>query len=106
MVATKKSKNTDQGDGPARLLPYSIPFPKPGEVCPISGMKRSVLYQWALPNKRNRFKPPIETIPLRVPRSESEDPKKRGKTARRGTRLIVVSSLLKFLESRKEGGQA
>lgn len=62
-------------------------MPKPGAVCPWTGLGRSYLYQLANEGK-------IKTIALR----------KRG--ASRGVRLIVLDSVLQYLRGIARAGGA
>jgi len=71
--------------------PEFIRLPKSG-LCPWTGLSRSKLNELILPSEANGFKPPVASVCLR----------KRG--AMRGTRLIVLDSLLHYLTSRIEGG--
>ena len=53
--------------------------------CPFTGLTRSKLYELISPNEDNGFKPPVKSVSLRKP----------GQT--KGTRLIVLQSLLDYL---------
>ena len=59
-------------------------LPKSGQ-CPITGLTRSKLYDLISPNEDNGFKPPVKSVSLRKP----------GQI--KGTRLIVLQSLLDYL---------
>ena len=61
-----------------------IRLPKSGQ-CPITGLTRSKLYDLISPNEDNGFKPPVKSVSLRKP----------GQI--KGTRLIVLQSLLDYL---------
>lgn len=63
---------------PGGIEPEFTPMPSPSQVEPYSGLRRGLLYQLWREKK-------IETVSLRMP----------GKT--RGRRLIVLSTLKKFL---------
>jgi hypothetical protein len=65
--------------------PETIRLPKPGLLCPHSGLTRSYLNELTLPCAANNWKPPVRSIVLR----------KRG--AQRGIRLVVWSSLKSYL---------
>ncbi len=65
-------------------LPEFIRLPKLG-LCPITGLSRSKIYDLISPNEGNGFKPPVKSVSLRKP----------GQT--KGTRLIVLQSLLAYL---------
>ena len=65
--------------------PVYIRLPKPGQICPISGLKRGKLNELILPNERNQFNPPVV----------SKRPRKAG--AQRGVRLVLLESLMQYL---------
>jgi len=67
-------------------------LPKSGQ-CPITGLTRSKLYDLISPNEDNGFKPPVKSVSLRKP----------GQT--KGTRLIVLQSLLGYLRGEVEAFQ-
>ena len=75
------------------LRPEFIRLPK-GGLCPFTGLSRSKLNQLILPCSQNEFKPPVKSVCLR----------QRG--AIKGTRLIVLDSLLNFLYSQIEKPKA
>ena len=64
--------------------PEFIRVPKNG-TCPFSGLSRSKLYELISPNEANGHKPLVLSVSLR----------RRGST--KGTRLIVLQSLLNYL---------
>ena len=72
--------------------PEFIRLPKLG-LCPITGLSRSKLYDLISPNEGNGFKPPVKSLSLRKP----------GQT--KGTRLIVLQSLLDYLRCEVEAFQ-
>lgn len=72
--------------------PEFIRLPKLG-LCPITGLSRSKLYDLISPNEGNGFKPPVKSLSLRKP----------GQT--KGTRLIVLQSLLDYLRRELEAFQ-
>ena len=72
--------------------PEFIRRPKRGQ-CPITGLTRSKLYDLISPNEGNGFKPPVKSVSLRKP----------GQT--KGTRLIVLQSLLAYLRGELEAFQ-
>jgi hypothetical protein len=72
--------------------PEYIRLPKSGP-CPITGLTRSKLYDLISPNEDNGFKPPVTSVSLRKP----------GQT--KGTRLIVLQSLLDYLRGEVEAFQ-
>ena len=61
--------------------------------CPFTGLTRSKLYELISPNEDNGFKPPVKSVSLRKP----------GQT--KGTRLIVLQSLLDYLRGEVEAFQ-
>jgi hypothetical protein len=67
-------------------LPEYIRLPKVGEREPITNLSRSSLDRLIRPQECNNFKPPVVSRCVRI---------KGG--ARRGSRLILLSSLLCFL---------
>ena len=69
-----------------------IRLPKNG-TCPFSGLSRSKLYELISPNEGNNYKPPVKSVSLRKP----------GQT--KGTRLIVLQSLLEYLRGEVEAFQ-
>ena len=69
-----------------------IRLPKSGP-CPITGLTRSKLYELISPNEDNGFKPPVKSVSLRKP----------GQI--KGTRLIVLQSLLDYLRGEVEAFQ-
>ena len=72
--------------------PEYIRLPKSGP-CPITGLTRSKLYDLISPSEDNGFKPPVKSVSLRKP----------GQT--KGTRLIVLQSLLDYLRGEVEAFQ-
>lgn len=70
---------------PATGGPLYIRLPKPGELCPYTGLSRAKLNELILPNERNHFRPLVASKSL----------KKEGQ--QRGVRLILLESLLAFL---------
>ena len=69
--------------------PEFIRLPKLG-LCPITGLSRSKIYELILPSEANNYKPPVKSVSLR----------KQGQT--KGTRLIVLQSLLDYLRHEVE----
>ena len=67
--------------------PVYIRLPKPGELCTITGLARSKLNELILPNERNNFSPPVASKSIRKPGQQ------------RGVRLILLESLMAFLQS-------
>ena len=69
--------------------PEFIRLPKRGQ-CPITGLSRSKIYDLISPNEGNDFKPPVKSVSLRKP----------GQI--KGTRLVVLQSLLDYLRHEVE----
>ena len=67
-------------------------LPKSGQ-CPITGLTRTKLYDLISPSEDNGFKPPVKSVSLRKP----------GQI--KGTRLIVLQSLLDYLRGEVEAFQ-
>ena len=74
-------------------MPQYIRLPKAGSRCPWTGLSRSKLNQLILPCDENGHCPPVKSLSLR-PRG-----------ALKGTRLILLESLLDYLSSQLEGGE-
>ena len=69
--------------------PEFIRLPKLG-LCPFSGLSRSKIYTLILPHEDNDFRPPVRSLSLRKP----------GQI--KGTRLVVLESLLAYLRDEVE----
>jgi hypothetical protein len=74
------------------IQPEFIRLPRRGP-CPFTGLTRSKLYDLISPHEGNGFKPPVKSVSLR----------KRGQI--KGTRLIVLESLLVYLRGEVEAFQ-
>lgn len=73
--------------------PEFIRLPKPGTLCPYTGLSRSKLNEIVLPSLLNNFQPPVKSISLR----------NRGQI--KAVRLIVFDSLITYLRTfMQEGG--
>jgi hypothetical protein len=72
--------------------PEFIRLPKPGTLCPHTGLSRSKLNELVLPCPANCFKPPVRSISLR----------NRGQI--KAVRLVVYDSLLEYLHSFLQDG--
>ena len=70
-------------------LPEFIRLPIKG-LCPITGLSRSKIYELILPSEANNYKPPVTSVSLR----------KTGQL--KGTRLVVLQSLLNYLRDEVE----
>jgi hypothetical protein len=67
--------------------PLYIRLPKPGQLCPRTGLSRAKLNELIIPSDKNNWHPPVESKSLR---------KREGG---RGSRLIVWGSLRDYLEN-------
>ena len=74
---------------PPNQEPIYIRLPKPGALCPLTGLTRSGLNLLILPCKPNDFKPPVKSFSLA----------RKGNV--KGVRLISWESLRKYLESQE-----
>ena len=69
--------------------PEFIRLPIKG-LCPFTGLSRSKIYTLILPHEDNDFRPPVRSVSLR----------KTGQL--KGTRLVVLESLLAYLRDEVE----
>ena len=69
------------------VKPEFIRLPKPGTLCPHTGLTRSKMNELVLPSALNRFKAPVRSISLR----------NHGQV--KAVRLVVYESLLSYLHS-------
>lgn len=76
-----------------RPVPEFIRLPKPGQLCPWTGLSRSKMNELILPCPANDGRPPVKSVSLRERGSQP------------GTRLVVYASLISHLEKHVEGGQ-
>jgi hypothetical protein len=106
MTVTKKGRHEETTTEP---IPSSEPrelntrdpeflrLPKPGRLCPLTGLSRSALNELILASPRNDFHPPVRSFCLR----------QRG--ARTGIRLIDYASLrtyiLAHVDTCQDGGE-
>lgn len=67
------------------IPPLTIRLPKPGTLCPVTGLARSALNELILPCPANDFSPPVKSFSLRR------------KGARRGIRLVDFQSLESYI---------
>lgn len=67
------------------ITPEFLRLPKPGLLCPLTGLTRSAINELILPTPRNGHKPPVRSFCLR----------QRG--ARTGIRLVDFQSLRAFI---------
>ena len=87
-----------EGGNPDQL-PEFVKMPSTRGVEFYTGLRRGSLNQLVLPCEKNGYKPPVKSISLRKPGNA------------RGTRLIVLASLLDYLrqlqrDQAKEGAPA
>lgn len=71
------------------IKPEYIRLPTRG-LCPFTGLSRSKLYELILASETNNYSPPVKSVSLR----------KKGQI--KGTRLIVLQSLLDYLKNEVE----
>ena len=69
----------------SEIVPEFIRLPKPGRLCPRTGLTRSALNELVLPTVRNEYRPPVKSFCLR----------QRG--ARKGIRLVDYASLRGYI---------
>ena len=70
-----------------RLFPEFIRLPKPGTLCPLTGLSRSKMNDLVLPSEANNFRPLVKSVSLR----------KQGQV--KAVRLIVYESLRAYLHT-------
>lgn len=78
----------------APITPEFTRLPKPGTLCPYSGLSRSALNMLILPCRQNGNRPPVRSFVLR----------QRG--AKTGIRLIDWQSLRAYIRQHAEGEAA
>lgn len=71
-----------------RPIPEFIRLPKPGQLCPWTGLSRSKMNELILPCPANGGKPPVKSVSLRK------------KGSLRGTRLVFYESLISYLKNK------
>ena len=74
------------------IVPEFIRLPKPGQLCPYTGLTRSALNELILATPRNQRKPAVRSFALRQ------------KGAATGIRLIDYDSLRHYIRQHAEGG--
>jgi hypothetical protein len=77
-----------------QIAPKFLRLPKPGMLCPLTGMGRSALNELILPTPRNDHKPPVRSFCLR----------QRG--AKTGIRLVDFRSLVDYIRAHADTGGA
>lgn len=78
----------------AQMRPEFLRLPKPGTLCPLTGLGRSYLNSLILPTEANGNRPPVASICLRQ------------RNAKKGVRLVVYDSLVSHLRAHLEGAGA
>ena len=73
--------------------PEFVRLPKPGTLCPWTGLSRSKLNELILPSPLNGYRPPVRSVSLR----------NRGQI--RAVRLISFDSLLTYLRSLEDSSE-
>ena len=81
-----------QNGTPHVTRPEFTRLPKPGTLCPLTGLSRTAINSMILPTAANDRKPPVKSVAVRKPGQK------------RGWRLINVASLLEYLHSHTQGG--
>lgn len=74
------------------IQPEWIRLPKPGTLCPWTGLSRAKMNELILPCAANEFRAPVKSACLRRP------------GAAKGVRLIHLDSLLTHLRAQMDGG--
>jgi hypothetical protein len=74
----------------ATIEPEFLRLPKPGMLCPYTGLSRSAINEMILPTPRNDFKPPVRSFCLR----------QRG--AKTGIRLVDYRSMAGYIRAHAE----
>lgn len=78
------------GQALANMRPEFLRLPKPGLLCPMTGLTRSYLNSLILPADANGHRPPVQSVCLR----------QRG--AKKGVRLVAFDSLIGHLRAHLE----
>jgi hypothetical protein len=77
----------------AMVIPEFIRLPKPGCLCPFTGLARSAMNDLVLPSSKNHHKPLVRSFCLRQ------------KGAKTGIRLVDYESLRHFIRRHEETGK-
>ncbi|HEY5909184.1 MAG TPA: hypothetical protein VJA21_01125 [Verrucomicrobiae bacterium] len=85
---TSEVEAPDPAQPPAR--PEFLRLPKPGLLCPYTGLTRSAINELILPTPRNGNKPPVRSFCLR----------QRG--AKTGIRLVDYDSISAYIRQHEE----
>lgn len=70
------------------ITPEFLRLPKPGLLCPFTGLSRSAINELILPTPRNNFTPPVKSFCLRQ------------QGAKTGIRLVAYNSLRDYILAR------
>ncbi len=70
---------------PVNFVPEFLRLPKPGQLCPLTGLSRSAINELILPNPHNGNKPPVRSFCLRK------------KGAATGIRIVDYASLRGYI---------
>lgn len=92
-ATTKELPNVATAGTPA-IRPEFIRPPRPGALCPFTGLSRGKLNQFVLPCVENGYCPPVKSVSLRKPGSL------------KGVRLIDYASLISYLRAFTNEGAA
>lgn len=87
---SEPASNSSHASAPVPIStggPVYIRLPKPGELCPYTGLSRAKMNELILPSERNNFRPPVASKSLRQPGQQ------------RGVRLILLESLMSYLHT-------
>jgi hypothetical protein len=77
-----------------KIEPEFLRLPKPGQLCPYTGLTRSFLNELILPTPRNNGKPPVRSFCLRQ------------KGAKTGVRLIDFADLKRHIRQHPQETEA
>jgi hypothetical protein len=78
-------KETDQPQQPEFLR-----LPKPGTLCPVTGLRRAYINMLVLPSKENNFKPEVKSFTLKR------------RSQQKGVRLIDRANLVRYIREHVE----
>jgi len=87
------NKNARQAQCQTESRRY-LRLPKPGTLCPITGLTRSYINLLVLPCKANGFNPPVRSFCLKQPGRKT------------GVRLVDINSLFDYIERHEQGAAA
>ncbi|HXR47405.1 MAG TPA: hypothetical protein VN784_08175 [Candidatus Limnocylindrales bacterium] len=89
-AATTTPVEIPQHPTPVNFVPEFLRLPKPGQLCPLTGLSRSAINELILPNLHNGNKPPVRSFCLRK------------KGAATGIRIVDYASLREYIFARVE----